>query len=231
MTLLFKKITTAALSLAMVGGVILSVGTHNDDDDQLAQAAQTNTHRRVYVYIKPSDWGSPYIHYWGTGVGTDYNDAKLMNRIIDYWDGGLHYYDVEYATTGFLIKNSASGDGTRKTNDILMSSLFESGGNYKVQEIWGSAGGDIFAQDTLPATAWQVAQILRLIDTCEDNDAYGYNAWPQLEDLFITGNSLRYSTEKVWDATVDWTGRTDQPTIKEKCDALEKFYDNGYISY
>ncbi|MFA5235640.1 MAG: hypothetical protein WC399_02140 [Bacilli bacterium] len=227
MSLPVKKLSTFLVSLAMVGGVALSVGIPNQNTQYQIQASQTLTHRRIYLYVKPADWGDVRIHYWGTGVGNNYNEAPLMHYIDDYWNG-LYYYDVEYATTGFLIKNAYAGDGTNKTPDILMSSLFEAGGNYKVQEIWGTGGNGsagIFAQDTLPASAEEVANILAEINTCSNNDASGYNSWPQLNDLFIVPNSLRESTQTVPDKF------GSDPTIKQKCDAIEKFYTDGFVSY
>lgn len=186
-----KKITKLMAVIALLGVVFGVTLTRNETIK--AEAATTQTHRRIYAYTKDA-WttNAPvYIYYWD-GATNNFNNADPMILLLtDYWNG-FYYFDLPIAANKFLLKNAQSGDGTLKTNDISVTSLF-TGTDYKVLETWGG-GGSIYFQTTAGMNSGQVAAVLNHIDSCSSSYAGGFNAWAQLNDLFISSNTLDGST-------------------------------------
>ncbi len=210
MTLLFKKITTAALSLAMVGGVILSVGTTVDNSNYQPNAQATQTNMRIYAYLK-SAWDTVggqikmYITYENTVITPiPYDSAVEMTKVVsDYWEG-LFYYDVPIGFDNddqFRLRNSTGlwpGKDSNQSGYIYFKDLVQSG-DYKGVSIgaWVADNTPRVAviENTIPVNSGQAAAVLAKIDSCDPSFANGYNAWPQLNDLFIIPSTLVGSTE------------------------------------
>lgn len=146
--------------LGLIAGA-LGVGVFSalQRDNVEAEAATTQTHRRLYAYTKEA-WtknAGLYIYYWG-GASNEFDNADQMTLVLtDYWQG-FYCFDIPVAATSFLLKNAKSGDGTLKTNDISVSSLF-TGTDYLVFETWGS-GASYYPQTTVGMNNGQVAAVL-----------------------------------------------------------------------
>jgi len=190
-----KLIAAITISLFSVGLIANSFRLLSD-----SKAATVQTDRRVYVYLE-GDWtvADMFIHYWGTGDGTTYDTAVQMTKVVsDYWQG-LYYFDIAMDVTGFLVRK-ASGAFTKNSDqseDILVADLLV-GTNYKAVAVkaWvaNTAKRAVEIVDTAPGNSGQVAAILNHIDSCSTSYAGGYNAWPQLNDLFISPSTLDGTT-------------------------------------
>lgn len=217
-----KKGLLTLLSFGLLLGAF-GVSSLNKDSVQ-ASAATVQTHRRVYAYLEGGwDSSNMYIHYWGGEVGTNWSSCPQMTKVVsDYWQG-LFYYDVPVDVTEFLVK-SATGDVSKNSNqsdNVLISSLF-TGSDYKVAAVksWVADGTKrvVAAADNAPGNSGQIASILNHINSCSSSYAGGFNAWPQLNDLFITPSTLEGST-----VVVDNFG--DDTTIADKTAWLESKYN------
>ena len=193
--ILFAVATLAASAAAM----LFSVSPNQTNE---VEAATVQTHRRLYAKLQGA-WDNAdhmYIHYWGgTSTGTTWASCPEMTNVIsDYWQG-LYYYDVPVDITDFLVKDS-TGEPSKVSNksaDITVASLFVEG-NYQVCVI-GSWVADntvraVTVEDNAPMSSLQATAILNNIDSCDSSYAGGYNAWPQLNDLFISPSALEGST-------------------------------------
>lgn len=218
-----KRTIKGFATLALLAGIF---GFATLKQKEVKVSAGVQTHRRVYAYLE-GDWSSEemYIHYWGGTSGTDwYNSPKMVRVVDDYWKG-LWYYDVPVDVTTFLVKNK-SGDVSKSSDqsvDISIADLFLAN-DYKVAAVkaWVNDGSKRlvgFANDA-PGNSGQVAAILAQIDSCSDSYANGYNAWPQLNDLFVAPSTLDGSTT-VNDA---FGGAT---TISNKVAMLQSQYTNN----
>lgn len=189
----------------------------------VAVSAATQTHRRVYAYLM-GDWTDDvmYIHYWGGASGTDWNNSPQMTQVVnDYWTG-LFYYDIPVDATTLLVKkiSGAPSINSDQSEDINVSSLFTANNFYAAGVGgWVNDGAKrvVTFADTLGGNSGQVANVLAHTDSCSDSFASGYNAWPQLDDLFITPSTLDGST-----VVNDLFGRAT--TISDKVAMLQSQY-------
>ena len=206
MNMIWTKIAALALGAVMalgIGVTVISVSPISE-----AEAATTQTTRRVYVYEEGKDpvWTTDqmFIHYWGApeggSLGTNWNSCPEMKQVIDNYYSGLFYYDLPSDITMFLVKNKTGvPDNQCKSMDISIASLFPNG-DFKVAVVGNSSninGGDkrwAWAADCPGLSSDEAASILSTIDSCSSSYASGYNAWPQLNDLFVSGRGLVGST-------------------------------------
>lgn len=216
-----KKFTKILAVVALLSGVFGVALTQKETVQAEAKTAQTD--RRIYAWTKEA-WaynGDVYIHYWG-GAANNFNAADKMTLVVnDHWNG-LYYFDVPSAATSFLLKNAYTGDGTIKTADINISDIF-TGTDYKAVETWGG-GASVYYQTTvaLPNNG-QVQAVLSAINSCSTSYAGGYNAWPQLDDLFITPNEGKTDfASTTLNEPTPYGGI--QPNIGEKISYLEAKY-------
>ncbi|MBM3909391.1 MAG: hypothetical protein FJ352_01295 [Firmicutes bacterium] len=223
----FKKTLLATLTTFMVGGVVLSANQNTSQFEPQAAADD----KRIYVYLEGGwDAGDQmYIYYWGGSTSNTFDTASPMTQVInDYWQG-MFYYDVPVDTTNFLVKDRASGNGNKNSNqsvDISMSSIFLTGPtNYKAVAISAWLGSDgtkrnATTVDNLGLSNSDVVALLNKIDTCSSSTANGFNAYPQIDDLFFTTNTFTGSTT----VDDDFGGAT---TITDKKNRLSENYSRG----
>jgi hypothetical protein len=228
MTSLFKKLTISSLSLIVLGGIVFSVGSNEPSEFEVSAS---DTNKRIYIYLKGTwDGGDVmYIHYFGGSSSTTFDTAVQMTQVINnYWEG-MFYYDVPSDTTGFLVKDRANGNGFKYSNqsvDISMSSIFLTGPtNYKAVEISAWLGSDGTKRsatfvENLGLNNSEVALLLKKIDTCSSSTSGGFNAYPQIDDLFFTTNTFDTSF-----SVDDDFGPTT--TIGNKKQRLFENYDRG----
>jgi hypothetical protein len=224
----FKKALLTTLTTMMVGGVVLSA---NQNTSQFEPQATSDTNKRVYVYLEGAwDGGDVmYIHYFGGSSSTTFDAAVQMTQVINNYYQGMFYYDVPSDTTAFIVKDRANGNGFKFSNqsvDVSMSSIFLTGPiNYKAVAISAWLGSDGTKRsatfiDNLGASSSDIALILNKIDTCSASTANGFNAYPQIDDLFFTTNNPTGSTivdDDFGDAT----------TIINKKNRLSENYSRG----
>jgi hypothetical protein len=219
-----KSISLLTLGLVCALGVLGSMRLANRGFE--TNAATVQTERRLYVYLVGGwDGTDMYIHYWGgEGVtGTTWSNCPQMTRVVsDYWQG-LYFYDVPVNTESFLVKN-ATGDVLKTSNqsdNMLIASLFVSS-NYLALAVsaWVSDGTKraVSTADTLGISSLQIVAVLNNINSCDSSYAEGYNAWPQLNDLFITPSTFDGST-----VVPDNYG--PDTTITGKCTYLQARYN------
>jgi hypothetical protein len=223
----FKKTLLATLTTFMVGGVVLSANQNTSLFEPQAAADD----KRIYVYLEGGwDAGDQmYIYYWGGSTSNTFNTASPMTQVINnYWQG-MFYYDVPGDTTNFLVKDRENGNGGKNSNqsvDISMSSVFLTGPtNYKAVAISAWLGSDetkrnATAVDNLGLSDSDVVALLNKIDTCSSSTANGFNAYPQIDDLFFTTNTFTGSTT----VDDDFGGAT---TITNKKNRLSENYNRG----
>jgi|LakMenE18May11ns_1017448.scaffolds.fasta_scaffold9694653_2 hypothetical protein len=224
----FKTTLSSILTILMVGGVFLSV---NQNTSQFEPQATSDTNKRIYVYLEGGwDGGDVmYIHYFGGSSSTTFDTAVQMTQVLDNYWVGMFYYDVPSDTTTFLVKDRANGNGGKNSNqsvDISMSSIFLTGPiNYKAVAISAWLGSDFTKRsatfvDNLGASSSDIALILNKIDTCSASTANGFNAYPQIDDLFFTTNNPTGST-----VVDDDFG--EATTITNKKNRLSENYSRG----
>ncbi|MFA5659994.1 MAG: hypothetical protein WC968_01170 [Bacilli bacterium] len=188
------------LTLAFLAGSF-AFGLAQNKRSEVRIDAATQTDRRIYVYLEGAwDGTDMYIHYWGgTSPGTTWASCPIMTRVLsDYWQG-MYYYDIPADVTEFLVKN-ATGNVTKASNqsvNILVSNLMVEE-NHKIVAVKGwtadSSNRLVGFSDTAPGNSGQIAAILNHINSCSDSFASGYNAWPQINDLFIESSALDLNT-------------------------------------
>lgn len=200
MKLLSKKAwITITAAFALGAGILGATDLVKPQPNFEVGAAAVQTHRRVYVVLE-GDWqggveSDMYIHYWGGAVGTDWNNCPKMDKVVSDYSQGLFFYDVPIDTTTFMVKRYAGGVADwEKTVDIPISSLFL-GTDFKAAAIpYGTTPRSAKFYDNLPSNSGQTAAVLAAINSCSTCYAGGCNAWPQLDDLFISCSTLDYNT-------------------------------------
>jgi len=223
-----KKLTKMLAAFALLVGVFGVAA--NQKETVVAEAATPQTHRRIYVTLL-GDWtlDQMYISYFGGNIETQvlFNDSVLMTQVVNDYNTGLFYYDVPIDHTTFLVrKNTGTWDGDHNQSvDIAISSLFEDS-NYLAAAIGGWAADGLkrtfTAYDNLPGNSGQIAAILSHIDSCSPSYAGGYNAWPQINDLFITPSEKKdFDTQALFESS---PYNSTQPKISEKIAYLESRY-------
>ncbi|MGI6713749.1 MAG: hypothetical protein ACOX3K_01660 [Bacilli bacterium] len=217
-----KTWITLTAGFALAAGVLGAADLTKTNPNLEAGAATPQSDRRIYVVLEQY-WGNDmYIHYWGGGHGTDWNNCPKMIKVVSDYYAGLFYWDVPVGVTDFLVKTSAGNVGktSDQSNDIAISNL-QVGTNYKAAQVkpWVAdhLKRDVTFPDTLPSNSGQAAAILGKIESCENSHASGYNAWPQLNDLFISPSSLDGNT-----SVYELNGNTT--TITNKIAMLQREY-------
>ncbi len=231
MNMIWTKIAALALGAVMALGIGATVSSVSPMSE--AEAATTQTERRVYALLEQS-WGDGtfkvYVHHnsatspviWGT-------NPAMERALTDYYEG-LYFYDVPIDATEIIFlawtgETESSGKQSDRSVTVTISNLFNS--NYKAVRI-GSWVADankrtITEHDTLPSNSGQAAGVLNHINSCSTSYAGGYNAWPQLNDLFITPSTLN-------GATVVSDNFGDETTIDAKTAYLEARYNADQAS-
>lgn len=222
-----KSISLLTLGLVCALGVLGSMRLANRGFE--TNAATVQTHRRVYVYLDDALSymnDTIYIHYWGGGEGSTWGSQPAMTIVLgDDFYGGMHYFDLPVYTTDFMISNGTSPSNEwEKSDDISIGSLFN-GSNYLFAKILDATLGgtndgrrNIEYVDFHSFSDGQAAAVLNHINSCSTSYAGGYNAWPQINDLFISHSTLNGST------VVTDEDRPDT-TISDKCAYLQIWYN------
>jgi hypothetical protein len=221
MLLTSKKILLTAATISMIAGLALSVGTPKRTPGIDIDAATPQTHRRIYAFTK-DDWaqsGNVFIHYWGGKVGTTWASCPQMTMVLNDYHRGMYYYDVPIDVTHFSIKN-ATGNATIQSDNISIASVFPPG-DFKIAQSWGP--GSHYPEDNAPMSSAQLAAVLNHIDSCSSCYAGGYNAWPQLNNLFVQPST--YETSEI---VTDNFGPST--TIGDKIAWLEASYNADQAS-
>jgi hypothetical protein len=222
----FKKTLLTTLTTIMVGGVFLSA---NQNTSQFEPQATSDTNKRVYVYLEGAwDAGDQmFIYYFGGSSPNTFETATAMTQVINNYWVGMFYFDVPGDTTTFIVRDRSGGYGGEKNQsvDIAMSSIFLTGpNNYKAVAIgaWVSDGSKRTATfvDNLGLSNSDVVLLLNKINTCSSNTSNGFNAYPQIDDLFFTTNTFDGST-----VVDDDFG--DATTITNKKNRLSENYSRG----
>ena len=198
-----KRLKRIGLILSVAAlGVVTGVSVFASSPKQVldVEAATEQTQRRVYVYLE-GGWDSSdmYIHYWGGENGTNWSSCPKMVKVVsDYWQG-LFFYDIPFDVTAFCVKDKTGSvdKSSNQSANIAISDLFLEG-NYKVARVksWvhDAVNREVVAEENAPVNSLQAAAILNNIDSCSSSYASGFNAWPQLNDLFISPSTLEGST-------------------------------------
>jgi len=126
MTLTLKKITTAIVSLTMIGTVMISVGIASNDDIR-TEAATTETSRLWAKIVNKDQWdsagASTYIHYWGGSSSTSWYGVPIK------WDAtnDFVYFDVPSNTTSviFVRVNDTKTGVWNQTADLVATGHFD----------------------------------------------------------------------------------------------------------
>jgi len=221
-TLTFKKITTALVSILMVGGFMVSVGTQNDVSNLNLDAATTQTHMRIYAFLRGGwDTGKMYITYENTAIDPiGYTSAVEMTKVVSDYHQGLFYYDVPIGFDNddqFRLRNNTgawTGKDSNQSAYIYFKDLLVTGNYYGVSVgawVADNTPRVVIMENTIPGSSAQIAAVLNHINSCSTSYAGGYNAWPQLYDLFIAPSSLVGSTVVTDNFGPDTTitGKTD----------------------
>lgn len=218
-----KSLSLLSLGLVCALGVLGSIRFASKGFETNAVTVQTE--RRIYAYLQ-GDWTDDrmFIYYFGGSgyTGPEWTACPEMTQVInDYWTG-MFYYDIPVNATTFCVKK-VSGNVSKLSDqsvDIQVSDLFV-GSNYKAAAIgaWVDdlAKRTFTAADTAGGNDGQIAAILNNINSCTSSYASGYNAWPQINDLFILPSTLN-------GATVVTDNFGPDTTITDKCNYLQTRY-------
>lgn len=226
-----KQLTLISVLSVLVFGTFVGITRSNMNKlevPKISKALTMQTHRRVYAYLE-GDWtlDQMYIYYWGgSSVGAPtFENPRLMTQVLDNYYEGLFYYDVPVDHTHCLFrKSSGAQDGNHnQSQDALIAHTYV-GNNYKAIKVgpWTADGTKrtITYVDTVPINGNELAQVLSHIQSCSSSYASGYNAWPQLNDLFVTPSTFT-GNETVND-------NVPPTTINNKVAMLEQEYQKEH---
>lgn len=241
-----KKLKRIGLILSVAAlGVVTGVSVLASSPREVADvgAVTVQTDRRIYVYLE-GGWdnaGHMFIHYWGGDEGTTWETCPEMTNVVsDYWQG-LFYYDVPTDVTHFLVKdqsgNVSNSKASNQSANILIADLFpsEDSEDYKVATVkaWveDTASRVADVADNAPMSSLQAAAVLNHIDSCSTSYAGGHNAWPQLNDLFISPSTLDGSTVVTDNFGDDTTiaAKTAYLQARYNADQSSSAYSIGYF--
>lgn len=198
-----KIVVNIIVSFLCLSSVVLTAHFSGVNEDKVVapRAATTQVDRRVYVLMKSSanPWSAMYIHYTGGAVPSSATNSPQMIEVVDTYEDGIFYYDIPSDMTTFIVKNTSGTPANLAGSsvDILVSDVFLVA-DFKVPYIDAFvAVGDarlVTFLGNLPVWDDEAAEILNVINSCSSSYAGGYNAYPQLDDLFIAPNTLNLST-------------------------------------
>lgn len=221
------------VSLLALGTGIGALGIQKVQPN-VADAVADTSKVRVYAFLAGDwDYGNSYhdmfIHYWGGNTGTSWSTCPKMTRVLDDYYKGLYYYDVPSDVTQCLFKdatgNTISNKSSNQSANIYLSKL-KSGENYYAAEIgaWKSdSASRVVTFKNLPMSGAQFAASLSYIhyDTCAENSANGYLAYPQVKSLMAD------PTDKLGFSTVVNASATEKTTIAQKLAKMEQMYNKS----
>jgi LPXTG-motif cell wall-anchored protein len=178
--------------------------------------AATTDHARIYVYLGNNwtDWSSSdfYIHYWGGTTGSTWASCPKMTKVVSDYYQGLWYYDLPSDTTTVLFK-TGTGDvsNANETEDLSISTYQVSQYVFFVKSDTSTNGKRWWDKATTAGmNSGQLAAVLGTIHVCDVDTGYGYNAWPQLNSLFVTPSTGRDDSTSLtnWNSDTTTLGNT-----------------------
>ncbi len=147
-----------------------------------------------------------------------------MTKVLDDYFQGLYYYDVPVSHTHIKIHELVDSTKASDSSEEALIAHTYAGNNYKAIKVnpWvnDNEPRKIYYWDTVPCNSGQLAAILSHIESCESSYSSGYNAYPQLMDLFVDPSTFDGNTQ-VNDKEVP-------TTITNKLNMLEKMYNTEY---
>lgn len=197
--------TLAIGSAALITGFSLA-----PSKEPIKADATTSDHVRIYVYLNNgwTDWSGLtfYIHYWGGTTGSTWESCPSMTKVVSDYYQGLWYYDVPADTTGVLFKTATGNvDNWRETENVDISTYQPSQYVFYVKEAVSNNNKRWWDKVTTAGmNSGQLAAVLATIHACDVDTGYGYNAWPQLNSLFVTPSTGRDDSTSL----TNWNGQT-----------------------
>jgi hypothetical protein len=198
MTSLFKKLTISSLSLIILSGIVLSVGT--SEPSEFNAQATVETSRRIYVWVEnemnKDGWGDGgiYIHYWGGTASSTFASRPLMNTILGAGDffRGLFYYDIPSDSTTFIITadQAATPPEWQQSDEVTLSAT----NRFKSFKLINSYGGGShggrpgFFETSISLGASQFVWVVSKIDSCSSDFASGFNHFKDLVRIYLFDN-------------------------------------------
>ena len=244
MTLLFKKITTAALSLAMVVGVILSVGTTADTRNFETEAIHTGTLR---ILVNRSNWandGAIVKFEYGTSLNATNAIGSITGTLVEP-DGYVENSAMTIWYAWFEVPSSIIGDDfiLRRFNSdssaLWNSSIkytFTEGLNNQMWYIWDNWSGTVSQGSVDSTNGAFLKHVLEGYMTCSASISNGYLAYPTLlSTYFMNGETPRYSDDLSDDIVSDFALISDYASgtkivttnVQYKLDMMKTMYENS----
>ncbi|MCX5774779.1 MAG: hypothetical protein NTV44_00120, partial [Firmicutes bacterium] len=218
------------LGLAMAAGLGLASGK------AIESKAFLTDYYRVYV-VNTQSWfdnTSLYIHYWGGASGTTWESCPAMTEAVSDYYSGLYYYDVPNDTTNFLVKQGTGGVADWKKTANFTIDLNKTQA-YSIEPSVSGQPASIGSHTVLLSAA-QFTGVLYHIDSCSGDHAEGYEANPQLNNLFV--NNIGSSEKALFPTTMvtDYVsenlshdlGKTATVSITNKLAMLQAKYDAAH---
>lgn len=190
------------------------------------QQATDTEQKRLWVTINEAYWEhsateSKLWAYYTTPSNpnpswTDDHQMTLVGYSGNYnEDGfryGLYYIDIPNDANLVVFKNyTGNGDEWRQTYDVIL----EAESKYSVFYInHANDGKRSVTQGCMNLNSECLAKVLGIIDSCSTSILDGYNAWNQINSLFIASNN-NYQRDYI---------AYDNYTIGEVIDALSARY-------
>jgi hypothetical protein len=225
----FKTTLSSILTILMVGGVFLSFNTRNDISEFNLDA--TATDHRLYVVIKNSWFNNTNMYIWHDGTGgAAFDNAPAMTRILDDYYEDLYFFDVPVSATKFIVKRIpgaiSTGNFWQQTVDITIR--YATPTVYFVKDNTGDNTKSQFDYwNTAPMNSGQLAAVLSWIDTCSASYSSGFNAWPQLNTLFVSPSAYTGSTPVNDHLNYPSDPQRESTTITNKVNRLTENYTRG----
>ncbi len=202
-----KKNVALLTLLALSVGAFGILQKHKEADIKTL-AATPKTDIRVYVVRKwegENRWQfweeKMYIHYWGGSSGSDYATAPEMVKVLDDYHHGLYYYDVPANTTHFMVSAFQNeGNNNLKSKNLELSEVLDKQSNNEMPFLYdwngvdGGGGNRVFGFEKAGMSTSQLAKVLGHIDSCSSSYASGYNAYPQINNLFLSNSQYDPNT-------------------------------------
>jgi hypothetical protein len=225
----FKKTLLATLTTFMVGGVLISLNSRTDKSEFNLDA--TATDHRLYVVIKNAWFNNTNMYIWHDGTGGPaFDNAPEMTRILDDYYEDLYFYDVPVSATKFIVKRISgainSSNFWQQTVDITIR--YETPTVYYVKDNTGDNTKSQYDYwNTAAMNSGQLAAVLSRIDTCSPSYSSGFNAWPQLNTLFVSPSTYTGSTIVNDQLNYPSDPQRESTTITNKINRLTENYTRG----
>ena len=212
MTSLFKKLTISSLSLIILSGIVLSVGTSEPSEFE-PEALATIGNVRIFV-ARPSFWeeddalqllrtansatglnerNDGYQEFTISGYTSDtyYDNATGNGGFDDYAVAGIVYYEIPYSAINGkwfdLVRLNPSN--TNQVWDDVGNIQFTADMNHRILRIWGDGKGLVTNILGTSAESRNISNnalipILSGYLTCSSNTHNGYGSYTALRDNF-----------------------------------------------